>query len=147
VVCLDEHRCGWSHGRQETVAMGRGKYHESRGNVQGRGPSSKRPRQSGLSPTPETSTMTHILPPHADLSLAPSSLQSALHMDSAQSQLSQQSQPQQQSQQPQAPVRKRRKNEANNDDAAAPAEPRRLRRSHEACARCRSKKIKASPVG
>ncbi|KAI0028955.1 hypothetical protein K488DRAFT_73348, partial [Vararia minispora EC-137] len=38
------------------------------------------------------------------------------------------------------PSRKRKKGE--NGEPAAPAEPRRLRRSHEACARCRSKKIK-----
>lgn len=33
------------------------------------------------------------------------------------------------------------------EDEAGSAEPRRLRRSHEACARCRSKKIKASADG
>ncbi|KXN85857.1 Positive regulator of purine utilization [Leucoagaricus sp. SymC.cos] len=38
--------------------------------------------------------------------------------------------------------KRRRKPE---DDGGGGAEPRRLRRSHEACARCRSKKIKASP--
>lgn len=67
-------------------------------------------------------------------------------MDPNQPQHSQQP-PQQQGPQLQAPARKRKKNETNNDDAATPSEPRRLRRSHEACARCRSKKIKASPVG
>ncbi|TFK18129.1 hypothetical protein FA15DRAFT_603884 [Coprinopsis marcescibilis] len=40
--------------------------------------------------------------------------------------------------------KRRRKGTDNGDDAPAPSEPRRLRRSHEACARCRSKKIKAS---
>ena len=38
------------------------------------------------------------------------------------------------------PARKRKKNDSG--EPASPAEPRRLRRSHEACARCRSKKIK-----
>ncbi|KZV62773.1 hypothetical protein PENSPDRAFT_657862, partial [Peniophora sp. CONT] len=41
---------------------------------------------------------------------------------------------------PAPPSRKRKKNE--NGEPSSPAEPRRLRRSHEACARCRSKKIK-----
>jgi hypothetical protein len=40
------------------------------------------------------------------------------------------------------PSRKRKKSDLNDE----PSEPRRLRRSHEACARCRSKKIKASAV-
>src|ERR1700722_19550544 len=101
-----------------------------------------RPRKNQLRRSAKVSTMTHILPPHTDLNLAPSSLQSALQMDA---QIPQQSQVQQQT--PQAPARKRKKNDVNNDDTAAPSEPRRLRRSHEACARCRSKKIKASPVG
>ncbi|TFY56393.1 hypothetical protein EVG20_g8937, partial [Dentipellis fragilis] len=43
---------------------------------------------------------------------------------------------------------KRKKTDAGGShEPATPAEPRRLRRSHEACARCRSKKIKASPGG
>ncbi|KAJ7284836.1 hypothetical protein C8J57DRAFT_1709180 [Mycena rebaudengoi] len=37
------------------------------------------------------------------------------------------------------PTRKRKKND---EDGGSPAEPRRLRRSHEACTRCRAKKIK-----
>jgi len=41
------------------------------------------------------------------------------------------------------PSRKRKKMNADGQEAA-PAQPRRLRRSHEACARCRSKKIKVS---
>ena len=44
-------------------------------------------------------------------------------------------------------VRKRKKSVAESPDASGTSEPRRLRRSHEACARCRSKKIKASAVG
>ncbi|CAE6426805.1 unnamed protein product [Rhizoctonia solani] len=49
--------------------------------------------------------------------------------------------PQSQSQsQPQSQQRKRKKTD---DDKQASAEPRRLRRLHEACARCRGKKIKA----
>ena len=94
--------------------------------------------------------MTHLLPPHPDLNLAHSSLQTALQIDP-----NQQPPPTpqgQQQQQPPPPVpqsasRKRRKVDQNGDEPPQPAEPRRLRRSHEACARCRSKKIKASPVG
>jgi hypothetical protein len=47
---------------------------------------------------------------------------------------------------PQVQQRKRKKIE-NGGEASSSAEPRRLRRSHEACARCRNKKIKASPAG
>ncbi|RPD61002.1 hypothetical protein L226DRAFT_486060 [Lentinus tigrinus ALCF2SS1-7] len=88
--------------------------------------------------------MTHLLPPHADLNLAHSSLQTALQIDP-----NQQPPPTPQPQQPppttpvsQQGSRKRRKVGENGEDAPHPAEPRRLRRSHEACARCRSKKIK-----
>jgi len=42
------------------------------------------------------------------------------------------------------PAKRRRKNAGDEDGGSS--EPRRLRRSHEACARCRGKKIKASPV-
>jgi len=56
--------------------------------------------------------------------------------------------PGQQLSQPAQPASKRRKRaDGTGEDTPAPAEPRRLRRSHEACARCRNKKIKASPVG
>lgn len=106
---------------------------------------------------------------------APSSLQSALQMDpNAHLQMQQQ---QSQAQQPQGQVqvqppqeqsqgspqqsgnnqggggsggssaKRRRKNEGGHDEGQGPSEPRRLRRSHEACARCRGKKIKASPDG
>ncbi|PFH46806.1 hypothetical protein AMATHDRAFT_77495 [Amanita thiersii Skay4041] len=77
----------------------------------------------------------------------PQSLQSALQMDQDQHlQLQQQAAEQQQSQ-PQQPKRRRRTAEGTSEDAttAMPSGTRRLRRSHEACARCRSKKIKASP--
>ena len=83
-------------------------------------------------------TMSHLLPQHGDMNLAHSSLQSALQIDPNQ-------QPVQQAGPPPPTGRKRRKGEG--DEPAQPAEPRRLRRSHEACARCRSKKIKASPAG
>ncbi|KAK0480237.1 fungal-specific transcription factor domain-containing protein [Armillaria novae-zelandiae] len=47
---------------------------------------------------------------------------------------------------PTAGAKRRRKNEGGNEEGPqGPSEPRRLRRSHEACARCRGKKIKASP--
>ncbi|KAI0774987.1 fungal-specific transcription factor domain-containing protein [Trametes elegans] len=82
------------------------------------------------------------------MNLAHSSLQSALQIDP-----NQQPPPPQMQQQPPPPPppgqqsvsRKRRKVAENGDEPPHPAEPRRLRRSHEACARCRSKKIKASP--
>lgn len=74
----------------------------------------------------------------------PSSLQSALQMDPNQHlQLQQQQQQQQQPlQTPQSTGKRRRKADGNGDEAPPSSEPRRLRRSHEACARCRSKKIK-----
>ncbi|KZT29939.1 hypothetical protein NEOLEDRAFT_1056054 [Neolentinus lepideus HHB14362 ss-1] len=83
--------------------------------------------------------MTHLLPPHANLDLSQSSLQSALQIDPNQPGM----QAQQAQQQDVPPARKRKKTDG--QEAPSPAEPRRLRRSHEACARCRSKKIKASP--
>jgi hypothetical protein len=101
------------------------------------------------------STMTHILPPHTDINLVvPTSIQSALQMDQ------QSPTTQQQQQQPTTTTttptnttntttttsRKRKKNDSMVDDPTSHPEPRRLRRSHEACARCRNKKIKASPV-
>ena len=69
--------------------------------------------------------MTHDVLPKPEPITAPQSLQSALQMDPQQQQSAQ-------------PSRKRKKNDSNDE----PSEPRRLRRSHEACARCRSKKIK-----
>ncbi|KDQ53103.1 hypothetical protein JAAARDRAFT_72641 [Jaapia argillacea MUCL 33604] len=84
--------------------------------------------------------MTHMLPPHANIDLAQSSLQSALQIDPNHQIQQQQSQHDDQ-QQPQG-TRKRKKGEGEGDAVHSPAEPRRLRRSHEACARCRSKKIK-----
>ena len=78
-------------------------------------------------------SMTLLGPNKQDPGLTPQSLQSALDMDP--------SQPSQQTNTQSS--RKRKKNDANGDE---PAEPRRLRRSHEACARCRSKKIKASSL-
>jgi hypothetical protein len=101
--------------------------------------------QPANSPSSELYNMTHILAHNSDLSLAPSSLQSAL-MDPNQQHMHHHQQHQQQPPSPQ-PARKRKKPDGAPDDSASPAEPRRLRRSHEACARCRSKKIKASPVG
>lgn len=84
----------------------------------------------------------------------PSSLQSALQMDPNQHLQLQQQQQQQQAQQQQtsaAPTqgsaKRRKRAEGHDEEGATASEPRRLRRSHEACARCRSKKIKASPVG
>lgn len=87
-----------------------------------------------------------MLPQHPDLNLAQSSLQTALQMDQNQPPPPQQQPPPGQQPSQPTPSRKRKKT-GDGDEASHPAEPRRLRRSHEACARCRSKKIKASPVG
>jgi hypothetical protein len=83
----------------------------------------------------------------------PSSLQSALAMDANQPHLQMQPPPPPQGAGPSAPTAastgKRRRKGTDTGEDAPPSlpEPRRLRRSHEACARCRSKKIKASAVG
>ncbi|KAJ7475675.1 fungal-specific transcription factor domain-containing protein [Mycena latifolia] len=69
---------------------------------------------------------THPNPP-------PSSLQSALQMEAPA--------PDGEGGDGQQPPRKRKKN---GSEEGAGSEPRRLRRSHEACTRCRAKKIKAS---
>ncbi len=89
--------------------------------------------------------MTHMLPPHHQEPGLAQSYQPTLQMDPNQPPM----QPQIQAQQTPATAttRKRKKADPNSDEPQQPAEPRRLRRSHEACARCRSKKIKASPVG
>ena len=68
---------------------------------------------------------------------APPSLALALLMDPP---------PTQESSQPQ-PKRRRRAQDSQDDAPVASPGTRRLRRSHEACARCRSKKIKASSAG
>ncbi|EIN04953.1 hypothetical protein PUNSTDRAFT_146228 [Punctularia strigosozonata HHB-11173 SS5] len=98
--------------------------------------------------------MTHIVPPHEDLGLAPATSFHPPPMDPA---LHQQ-QPQQLPPPhdgaasagpfPPGPASKKRRKATTEDGSEphTPAEPRRLRRSHEACARCRSKKIKASAV-
>ncbi|OCH90336.1 hypothetical protein OBBRIDRAFT_755152 [Obba rivulosa] len=86
--------------------------------------------------------MAHMLPPHPDMNLGHASIQSALHIDPNHPPPP----PDPQMAQPPPSARKRKKGE-NGEDVPHAAEPRRLRRSHEACARCRSKKIKASPVG
>ncbi|KAH9178364.1 fungal-specific transcription factor domain-containing protein [Lactarius sanguifluus] len=84
--------------------------------------------------------MTHVLPPHPQLDIRSSEAQNPIQqMDQQQSHIDPQ-QPQAQTQPPPPPGRKRKK--AENGEPSTPAEPRRLRRSHEACARCRSKKIK-----
>ncbi|KIM89520.1 hypothetical protein PILCRDRAFT_227592 [Piloderma croceum F 1598] len=75
--------------------------------------------------------MTHAVLPKSEPSPTSPSLPNTLQMDPQQSQHAVPHPPAQ-------PARKRKKNDINDE----PAEPRRLRRSHEACARCRSKKIK-----
>ncbi|KAF8274801.1 hypothetical protein EI94DRAFT_1713097 [Lactarius quietus] len=85
--------------------------------------------------------MTHVLPPHPQLDIRSSEAQNPIQqMDQQQSHIDPQQPPQAQAQPPPPPGRKRKK--AENGEPSTPAEPRRLRRSHEACARCRSKKIK-----
>ena len=87
--------------------------------------------------------MTHVLPPHPQLDIRSSEAQNPIQqMDQQQSHIDPQQPPQAQAQPPPPPGRKRKK--ADNGEPSTPAEPRRLRRSHEACARCRSKKIKVS---
>jgi len=85
---------------------------------------------SPLPVTTVSATMMHLLPPHSDTAPCHPGLQV-------------QQTPQQQ---PPPPGSLKRKKVDNGEDAG-PAEPRRVRRSHEACARCRAKKIKASPIG
>lgn len=93
--------------------------------------------------------MAHMIPQHQEMNIQghPShpTLQAALQIDPNHPP------PPPPGQAQHAPVqansRKRKKVEGENGEPPTPAEPRRLRRSHEACARCRSKKIKASPVG
>ncbi len=100
--------------------------------------------------------MTHILPQHPDLGNGKhSSISSALemeqqHQQQREAQLEQHAQQQQQNGHdaiPSAASRKRKKAVGDGEESMSASEPRRLRRSHEACARCRSKKIKASAVG
>src|SRR6266404_694937 len=92
---------------------------------------------------PKPIVMTHVLPPHPQLDIRSSEAQSPIQqMDQQQPHIDSQQQPQAQAQPPPPPGRKRKK--AENGEPLTPAEPRRLRRSHEACARCRSKKIKVS---
>src|SRR6266702_762876 len=93
-------------------------------------------RGRGSSQGVEPIAMTHVLPPHPQLDIRPSEAQNPIQ------QMDPQQPPQAQAQPPPPPGRKRKK--AENGEPSTPAEPRRLRRSHEACARCRSKKIKVS---
>ncbi|KAI0090239.1 fungal-specific transcription factor domain-containing protein [Irpex rosettiformis] len=91
--------------------------------------------------------MAHMIPQHPEMNIQghPShpTLQAALQIDPNHPPPHLQAHPPPS----QASSRKRKKVEGENGEPSTPAEPRRLRRSHEACARCRSKKIKASPVG
>ena len=91
-----------------------------------------------------TADMAHMLPPHPELNLAPSSLQTALQMDQNQPPPGQQQPPPTQPPPQAAPSRKRKKTDNCEEAPHLGEELMRLRRSHEACARCRSKKIKAS---
>ncbi|TFK70307.1 hypothetical protein BDN72DRAFT_818996 [Pluteus cervinus] len=74
---------------------------------------------------------------------APPTMHSALHMDpNQQMQIQQPGPPPPPMVTSSTPMKKRKKNDNGNDEGSSTSEPRRLRRSHEACARCRSKKIK-----
>ena len=91
----------------------------------------------------EPIVMTHVLPPHPKLDIRSSETPPSIRqMDQPpiDPQQSQSSPPQP----PSSQSRKRKK--AENGEPTTPAEPRRLRRSHEACTRCRSKKIKVGPI-
>jgi hypothetical protein len=88
--------------------------------------------------------MTHVLPPHPQLDIRSSEGQDSVqqmdqqpHIDTQQSQ---------QSPAQATPPQGRKRKKAENGEPSTPAEPRRLRRSHEACARCRSKKIKVGTI-
>jgi hypothetical protein len=101
------------------------------------------PNRRGRGQGVEPIAMTHVLPPHPQLDIRSSEAQNPIQqMDQQQSHIDPQQPPQAQAQPPPPPGRKRKK--AENGEPSTPAEPRRLRRSHEACARCRSKKIKVS---
>ena len=91
----------------------------------------------------EPIAMTHVLPPHPQLDIRSSEAQSSIQQMDQQpidAQQPQQSQPQS------TPSQGRKRKKAENGEPTTPAEPRRLRRSHEACARCRSKKIKVGTI-
>jgi hypothetical protein len=98
-----------------------------------------RVRQGG-----EPITMTHVLPPHPQLDIRSSEGQDSIQQMDQQPHIDTQ-QSQQSPAQPTPPQGRKRK-KAENGEPSTPAEPRRLRRSHEACARCRSKKIKVGTI-
>lgn len=99
-------------------------------------------------PSSTSQAMTHILPPHAEVPVVQhSSISSALEMEQQQQQHPSPTSPQEAMPPASGSSGKKRKKGGEGEETAAMSEPRRLRRSHEACARCRSKKIKASPVG
>src|SRR5258708_5775648 len=88
--------------------------------------------------------MTHGLPHHPQLDIRSSEAPPSIHQMDQQPPIDAQ-QPQQSPPQPTSSQSRKRK-KADNGEPTTPAEPRRLRRSHEACARCRSKKIKVGPI-
>lgn len=92
----------------------------------------------------EPIAMTHVLPPHPQLDIRSSEAQPSIQQMDQQPPIDAQQPQQSQPQPPPSQGRKRKK--AENGEPTTPAEPRRLRRSHEACARCRSKKIKVGTV-
>jgi hypothetical protein len=92
----------------------------------------------------EPIAMTHVLPPHPQLDIRSSEGQESIQQMDQQPHVDTQ-QPQQ-AQVQSTPSQGRKRKKAENGEPSTPAEPRRLRRSHEACARCRSKKIKVGTI-
>jgi hypothetical protein len=104
---------------------------------------SSKPKRRGTRVV-EPIAMTHVLPPHPQLDIRSSEAQSSIQQMDQQPPIDAQ-QPQQSQPQP-PPSQSRKRKKAENGEPTTPAEPRRLRRSHEACARCRSKKIKVGTI-
>ena len=108
------------------------------------GSSEPKRRGRGSGQGGEPIAMTHVLPPHPQLDIRSSEGQDTIQQMDQQPHIDTQQPQQAQAQATPQQSRKRKKPE--NGEPSTPAEPRRLRRSHEACARCRSKKIKVGTI-
>lgn len=108
------------------------------------GSSEPKRRGRGSGQGGEPIAMTHVLPPHPQLDIRSSEGQESIQQMDQQPHIDTQ-QPQQ-AQAQSTPQQSRKRKKAENGEPSTPAEPRRLRRSHEACARCRSKKIKVGTI-
>ena len=111
-----------------------------KGKLEGGTRASKKRRGRGSCQGVEPIAMTHVLPPHPQLDIRSSQGPNTIQQMDQQPHID--SQQPQQAQSQVAPPQGRKRKKAENGEPSTPAEPRRLRRSHEACARCRSKKIK-----